>query len=310
MRYLDRNEGFELFLAGLNEAVASLPPPDVPQQVPGSLQITGLPRSGTTLLYQLLARSGAVGYPSNVMAMFHGVPWVGARLQVQLAAAEPTISSRSTAGRTPEPLDPHEFGYFWRRVCGHSSNSLRQDLRPLPPEALQQELDLVASVFGRPVVYKNFLALAHGSRMLAELERMHLVVVRRPLRDVAASLFQLRRRLGTPSDAPLGVQPEEPGPGVTVEDRVAWQVTRLAARMDALLVSDAGVKGVSYRDLCHRPREVVTQVLEGLGRPMERADVIPRELQPGAGFAGLDPDDQKLLARALERASEETERRG
>jgi hypothetical protein len=291
--------------------VGALPPPDVREPLPRSAQITGLPRSGTTLLYQLFARTGAVGYPSNVMAMFHRVPWVGARLQVHLAASDPRISTRSIGGRTPEPLDPHEFGYFWRRVCGHSGNSLRQDLEPAPIESLQRSLDLVAAVFGMPVVYKNFLALTHGPRMLAELEGMHLFLVRRPERDVAASLIQLRRRLHTPDSAALGVEPEGLVQAGTVEDRVARQVVTLGRRLEVSgLAHMAGVETVDYEELCAAPRVVMSRLLAVLGCDPVDHGRLPDRLEPGSGFAGLGHEHQARLARALDLAKEETNTRG
>lgn len=311
MKYRSHDEDFEGFLADLNEVVGTLRPPDLQGPLPPSAQITGLPRSGTTLLYQLFARTGAVGYPSNVMAMFHRVPWVGARIQSHLAAADPTISTRSIGGRTPEPLDPHEFGYFWRRVCGHSGNSLRQDLDPVPAPSLQRELDLVAAVFGRPVVYKNFLALAHGPRMLDELERMHLFLVRRPERDVAASLIQLRRRLDTPDSAPLGVEPEAPVEAEAVEDRVARQVVALGRRLETVGLADRPrVETVDYAELCAAPRAVVSRLLAALGSDPGDPGRLPDRMEPGSGFAGLGHEDQARLARALDRAKEETDSSG
>ena len=314
MKYLSHDQGFEEFLSNLNDAAATIPPPHWEGTLPLSAQITGLPRSGTTLLYQLLARTGAVGYPSNAMALFHRVPWVGARIQTQLAATGPTLSLRSIGGRTPEPLDPHEFGYFWRRVCGHSANSLVRDLEPPPVAEVQRELDLVAAVFGKPVVYKNFLALAHASWMLTELEGMRLVLVRRPEEDVAASLLQLRRRLGTPDSAPLGVDPGDPAApeqAGTVEDRVARQVVSLVRRIeDAGLAGTVGVETVDYAQLCAEPRPVVARLLAALGSETTEPAGVPDRLDPGPGFAGLDPADRDALARALERAKEDADSSG
>ena len=313
MKYLGHDQGFEDFLSNLNEAAATIPPPQWEGTLPLSAQITGLPRSGTTLLYQLLARTGAVGYPSNTMALFHQVPWVGARIQTQLAATGPTISLRSIGGRTPEPLDPHEFGYFWRRVCGHSANSLVQDLEPPSIEDVQRELDLVAAVFGRPVVYKNFLALVHAPWMLGELRGMRLLLVRRPEEDVAASLLQLRRRLGTPDSATLGVDPGDPAAEEhgTVEDRVARQVVSLARRIDDSGMADTvGVETVDYAALCADPQAVVSRVLTALGSETTEPAGVPERLEPGPGFAGLDPADQDALRRALDRAKEDADSSG
>jgi hypothetical protein len=185
------------------------------------------------------------------MAFFHRAPWVGAMLQRRLVSNDPTISLSSLAGRTSEPLDPHEFGYFWRRVCGHSTNSLTQDLNPLRPTDLQHELDLVADVFERPVVYKNFLGLAHAPEMRRDLQRMLFISVERDPLDAAASLLDLRDRLSIPDDrvfgtAPVRFCPDPSDPISTVARQIA-SLTRQQATCDFAINSDSIV--VRYSDL-------------------------------------------------------------
>jgi len=303
MRYLERSDGFEGFLDQLNAATRSITEPTLSQVPPSSAQIVGLPRSGTTVLYQLLARTGTVGYPSNVMAFFHRNPWVGAMLQERLAANGPTLSLNSVAGRTPEPLDPHEFGYFWRRVCGHSSNSLSQDRDPLPPGQLQRELDLVAAVFERTVVYKNFLALAHATTMRHDMDRMLFISVERDRLDAAASLLHVRRRLEVPDDQVFGTAPESLRPDVgDPVTTVARQIVALRQQQENCRFDAAGDSMViQYADLIRHPRAVVSDVLDFLGAPTDRVGtVIPEELSPGAGAAGLSADVLKDLRAALD----------
>ncbi len=267
MRYRPRSDDFESFLGALNDAALQLPPP-VQGDAPPSAQITGLPRSGTTILLQLLARTGRVGYPSNVMAFFHRAPWVGARLQTQLALSGPTLSMGSIGGRTREPLDPHEFGYFWRRVCGHSSNSLARDLDPPSYPEVQAELDAVAAVFGRPVVYKNFLALAHAQEMRHGLDRMRFIVVERDRVEVAASLIMLRSQIGAAPDDLIGVQTGRGNQPQTLVDRVAQQVVDLDRRQRECGFADADdALLVSYDALTADPRAEVGRVLDVPRRP-------------------------------------------
>ena len=303
MRYRPRSEDFESFLDALNDAATQIPAP-VTADAPPSAQITGLPRSGTTILLQLLARTGRVGYPSNVMAFFHRAPWVGARLQAQLALAGPTLSMSSLGGRTREPLDPHEFGYFWRRVCGHSSNSLERDLEPPPYSDVQAELDAVAAVFEAPVVYKNFLALAHTDEMRAGLDRMRFLVVERNLVDVAASLLSLRAQIGAGPDDAIGVQTGSRGisPG-TLVDRVARQVVDLDRRQRACGFSGADdTLVVSYDALSANPRAEVGRALAFLGADGEGLDALPAELPRGRGRSSLNAQDRGDLEFALARA--------
>lgn len=305
MRYLAHDQSFESFLDDLNAAAGSMPVPALGEGRFVSAQMLGLPRSGTTIALQLLAATGAVGYPSNVMAFFHRAPWVGARLQRQLAAARPAISFTSVAGRTAEPLDPHEMGYFWRRVCGHSANSLVRDLPPEPVAEVQHQLDLVAAVFEAPVVYKNFLAIQHATEMRATWERARFIVVRRDVRDVAASLLTVRRRLGVAADAPFGVQPvTDPAVGADEFRTVADQVIALEEAIEAndfAAHDDACV--VTYTDLSQDPRGQVERLLSFLGAgPVRDPGALPATLPAGAGFAALDPTDQRRLAEALDTA--------
>lgn len=303
MRYDEKGDDFEAFLARLNAAARAITPDEIDDAPPASAQIVGLPRTGTTLMYQLLARTGEVGYPSNVMAFFHEAPWVGAHLHRQLAAQDPTTSFDSVGGRTPEPLDPHEFGYFWRRVCGHSANSLVQGGSGLDVASLKAELDLVATVFRKPVVYKNFLAMVHAPAMRS-FGVSSFVVVKRDARDVAASLLALRQRLGVAPTAPFGVQPSvQPGHSSSALETVAWQVAALEQDLaGASLTSDQDVQVVDYVDLCHAPRTVCGDVLSMLGADTAGVSRLPIRISPSAPSDALDAEEQHELELALDDA--------
>jgi hypothetical protein len=303
--FLDKSDDFESFLSLLNdtlEPVFGTAGPTGDSHT--SVQITGLPRTGTTILYQLLARTGCVGYVSNLMAFFWRVPTVGATLQRQLTTGEVTLSTSSMAGRTVEPLDPHEFGYFWRAVLGHSANSMVRDLEPWPIDRLQQVLDDVSKVFGAPTVYKNFLVLAHPDEMFT-LPSARFLVLERPAIDVAASLVALDRRVGGAAPARLGLQPapaEQVRDGSLVE-QVARQVAVLErARRRAGFERHPAALVVPYRKLCESPRETVGEVLEFIGGDLRQLDPgrLPASLTPGAGATDLAPAERRVLQRLLD----------
>lgn len=321
MRYLAHTNDFERFLDDLNDAIIQMPEPTVKPDPPRSWQIVGLPRSGSTVLYQLLAQTGLVGYPSNLMASFHRAPWVGAMLQRRLtlqratsvekgAGSTTSASLASLAGRTPEPLDPHEFGYFWRRLCGHSRNSLTRDREPTPAAAAQHELDLVAQVFDAPVVYKNFLALSDAEDMRSRWRAPGFIAVKREPTDIAASLLSIRSRLRIPPGRTFGISPEGFVARDDPYDTVAEQVVRLHKvwcnnRFDEQ--SDTVV--VDYNYLTSSPRRVIGMVLDRMGLPTRTADMLanlPDRLNPGAGAGALAAADKQKLDRALQRATANT----
>ena len=79
--------------------------------------IIGAPRSGTTLLSQLLSSSGLFGYINNFIARFWTAPTLGALIYKTVLDHEcrGNSSLQSHLGVTENLHEPHEFGYFWRR---------------------------------------------------------------------------------------------------------------------------------------------------------------------------------------------------
>lgn len=298
MRYHDRSESFEQFLDQLNSTLAVgfpvLPPPE-PTHVFG--QIVGLPRSGTTILLQLLARTRALGYPSNVMAPFWRTPAVGARLQRHLASSEPTLSMESVAGRTREPLDPHEFGYFWREALGHSANTLHPDRPGMGWHQLQDTLDAICAAFDLPTVYKNFLVLGHVTQMRRHLVRSRFIVIERNPKDVAASLWTVRQSIGIPDEATFGIDTADNCHGDLL-DRIVTQVHTLE-RYRTVIANQSVSDTISarYSDLCNKPRQVVADVLDFLGADpsSEVLERIPDALPEGRGRESLPTEVRRRL---------------
>lgn len=299
MRYSPKSPQWEDLLARLNEAVhGEFRGDELPGTAHPTVHVTGLPRTGTTLLMQTLAATRHVGYPSNIMAMFYRTPWIGAAIQTKLSSHAST-TFQSLGGRTPEPLDPHEFGYFWRAALGHAGNELVPRSHPRPPEELRRELDLVTKVFRAPTVYKNFLAPAH-------LEYLHLVgnqkyvVMSRPLPEVAASLLQLRRQLGTPSNTWLGLAPPLPaGNFATDIERVAYQSAHLQQELEdsGILSLDATIT-VEYREFCESPGSTIERIFSHIGLSATRTIPV-REITPMNPLNKLSTAERKRLSAEI-----------
>lgn len=120
--------------------------------------IVGVPRSGTTLLYQLAARYLTVGYVTNFVARYWMAPVAGARRQRRRSGgSRAEISFDSFLGRTDGEWAPHEFSWFFQHW-------LRFEEDDEPPEellagrdwsALRLELEGLAGFFAAPLVLKN-----------------------------------------------------------------------------------------------------------------------------------------------------------
>ncbi|MFX4285467.1 sulfotransferase [Janibacter sp. G349] len=303
MEYTTKSQSFEDFLDLLNQTLAPVFPA-VPHTPHGHLtgQIVGLPRSGTTILYQLLARTRVVGYPSNAMAPFWNAPVVGARLQAKLSETKPTLSMRSLAGRTSEPLDPHEFGYFWRSALGHSANTLEPDMTAWPAARLGSTLDAISEAFDAPTIYKNFLALSHGPWMLENLPQVRFLIIERDLTQVASSLLAVRQRIGVPDEAMFGVDPGGSTEG-DLPERIATQVRSLERhRRDLIKSSGEKCLVIDYDELCDHPRNTISTILDFLSADSSAADIdsIPETLESSKRSTPSDSFTNQFSSAALE----------
>jgi len=72
----------EKLLDAVNSGVAALelPSADAGRDLP-VLFVTGVPRSGTTLAYQVLCASGVFGFATNLIARFYRNPAFGAAVE-------------------------------------------------------------------------------------------------------------------------------------------------------------------------------------------------------------------------------------
>lgn len=264
----------ESFLARLNALLAPHQEAEYaprPEVYP-TLFIIGAPRSGTTLLYQLLATHLNVGYISNLAAAFWQAPVYGIRLHQKLLPARQASDFTSAFGRTHGLNEPHEFGYFWADVLQNKA------LRYPTPDArgqvdwprFKQVLLNMAHAFGGPACYKVSMLGWYATQVMDLLDRACFIRIRRNPVDAALSLLAYRQNMHGAVDAWVSLKPEaydtlrtEPA-----AVQVAGQVYHLEEEMGKPLsrADPERVLEVSYHDLCTQPGAVLAQAQALLAR--------------------------------------------
>ncbi|GAB3259784.1 hypothetical protein GCM10027562_22460 [Arthrobacter pigmenti] len=197
-------------------------------------------------------------------------------------------------------------------MLGHSQNSLSPDSgteRGQDVHQLRDSLNAISHTFGGPVVYKNFLALAHTQMMRRELDETRFIVTERPLIDVAASLLALRRKISAGAEDWIGVRPPNSESSVFESpiEMVAFQVAELEKQKRGChfeRFADSFI--LPYDDLCNDPRGVMTRLLDFIGADTSNfsPEDIPTSIRPGLGAEQLDVHERKLLNHALLNALE------
>jgi hypothetical protein len=208
-----KDEALEVALAELNarlQAAAPRPETDAPFAGP-VVFVVGPPRSGTTLLLQVLTRTRAFTYPDHVVARLPGDPAAGVlvsrslRAQFPEAVAGPAgdAPARSDYGVTAGLFEPHEFGYFWSRVFdfsrGHALSAAQLDAADWP--GLHAALRAMhAAGGGHPLLFKIVPLSMHVDALAARLPGAVFLTCHREPVDVALSMYRAREaRYGDPT---------------------------------------------------------------------------------------------------------------
>lgn len=149
--------------------------------------VVGPPRSGTTMLTQVLAYALKTGYITNIAARFWHAPTIGVRLSQVVLGDDPAGSLLglffySEGGRTIRGGGIHEFGYFWKRMNWESP-------------ALHQVCQIQAC-FERPLVMKGIYPARHVDIVREYFgDAVMFVSIERPFRDTLLScIFALAKR--------------------------------------------------------------------------------------------------------------------
>lgn len=170
--------------------------------------IVGAPRSGTTILYQLLAEHLDVGFVNNRMARYFAAPLLGAVLHGRSGGGH-GIALSSEYGRTRGERSPHEFSWFWHYYGDFrlNDNLSEEELSRVDAQGLKSALEGLVGYFDRPLVLKNINFAAYQVAWLKRLlPSAKFIWIRRDERYTVQSILRVRE--------------EEYG------DRSAWWSTR------------------------------------------------------------------------------------
>lgn len=268
--------------------------------------ILGAPRSGTTLLYQLLVEAFEVGYLANVHAE---QPTDVARVEREQRprAGRSGSDFESNHGATTQPWGPSEAGEFWYRFFDRD----RHQVDHAAPEdrtvvQLRAAVRAFADACGAPVIFKNTINSLRVPAIAAALPEARFVLIERDLADNARSLLVGRRKRGD-LDAwwgarPTGVERVEHADPVA---QVVWQAREVhdVARGALAELPPERTLHVTYDELCAMPRDLVDRVatwLAASGATIDRraaAQVPDTFARRGGGE--LEPALEAALDRAV-----------
>lgn len=285
------------------------------------LLIVGCARSGSTLLLQLLAASGAFGYPSNLLSRFYAAPALGAGIQklmfdpdyrfrdeLDLAPAG-ALDYASDLGKTRGALSPNEFFYFWRRWVAEVDGfplTMSDDVGAIDFASMAAELRAVAAMFERPFVAKAHILNWILPAVLESVPDVYVLFLRRELRFVAQSLLESRDRFfGNERDWYSFKPPEYEAlaaeePAVQVAGQAYF--TDRAVELGLQNAEPSRVLEIRYGDLVSDPAGVWHRIAALIGSHPgcpDLGDAPRREPFPSSDVGRLPKETMAAIDRAV-----------
>lgn len=233
--------------------------------------VVGLPRSGSSLLYQTLVDTGEFGYISNFSSRFWGDPYVGLMMEkiLQIRDTEKSLSYQSEFGKTNDGLfSPHEFMYFWDKWFARG-----QEVQEVPSNLLKEidiakfrkEVAKIENIFSKPLIFKSQFWLSLQIKFLHKAfpNSLILYIDRNPL-YIAQSIAMARKQIHNDLDTWWSLKPKEfrTLKDMKWSDQIMGQVYFTKKRINELLedIPDDMIIRTSYYELCDTPDILINKI--------------------------------------------------
>jgi hypothetical protein len=273
------------------------------------LFIVGAPRSGSTLLYQLVVERFDVAYLSNRHCRYFGAPSFAQRIAGS-RVEDRTASYASVHGQTAGDAEPSECGPFWYRFFRKSPQYTPLDeADPAQLRRLRAAVRALGDAAGRPPVFKNLVCSLRLGPIGAAFPEARFLFVRRDLGDNAASLLAARKRIHGDYAAWWSVEP----PGIEELRSLPpqEQVVEQVRAVEAVIQADRDALGperfleLRYEDVCDDPRQALRDAADFAGAGgialLPRREVPERFDRPAP--SSLEPELREALADYLRTTS-------
>jgi len=269
--------------------------------------VFGLPRSGTTLLYQLISYSLDLGYVNNLIARFWLAPLHGIMLSKAVLGDARDGSFVSDYGKSINIAGPHEFSYFWMHWLGIRSidemllfGSNRKDINW---KRLKSVISCMQDIFEKGMVFKNNYVANLLKNFSTNFDMPIFIYIERDVRDVALSILKARKSYYDNLDAWWGTYPPEYHSLKTLpfHQQIAGQVTGLIRVYEKQieLIHEDSILRVNYDELCQSPASIIELIIERVNRlygfPINFINRPPSEFQRTGMRRNLCEDEKKVL---------------
>jgi len=239
--------------------VRPLPGADETGESPSPVLIIGPPRSGSTLLYQLIANAFEFSFFSNLHHLFYGSPTTCEKF-FGVHRRRRNVGYESSYGQTSGLLAPSECGEYWYRFFPR--DPAYQDPREASPEKiewLRASLSRFVLASGKPVLIKNLFCTLRIPQILAAFPRACFITVGRDTYANAVSILEGRLMFLGAYERWLGVPPKNIDQlrDKPPAEQVVGQIRAIENMIRQAPIPSDQITAVKYEEVCRSPQAVI-----------------------------------------------------
>lgn len=270
------------------------------------LFIVGPPRSGTTLLYQLLVARYGFAYFSNFSAMFPHTPVLALWIEKKLfPRGNRTFHFDSEYGKTRGWHGPHECGEFWYRWFprGERVYVAPGDTEQAQLNDLARAVRRISAVARSSVIFKNVYNSMRIAPIVEALPQAAFLLCRRNLVDTAQSILRSRVESGEGKAAWWSLPPKEIS---EIKTHPYWQqvveqayYTYQQIEEDRHRFGSERFLDVEYERLCRQTQDTLDSIecfLARRGVNVEARGRIPASFRVSTRQKVSDEDYERIRA--------------
>ncbi len=217
--------------------------------------IVGPPRTGSTLLFQILLQKYEFTYLNNLQALFYTSPATIARIFYELMLKSHHTKFQSQYGYIPGLFSPSEAGAVFRYWLGESDHSAC--IGQMHRQRIRNSAKYISNLFNAPFISKNlFNSLRIKTIHQVFPEAFFIWIIRDPL-YASQSLIKMRRDLYGTDTVWASVKPDNYEKLILCDpfEQVVQQIKTINDYIEKELnqIGTSDYIKVQYQDLCSDP---------------------------------------------------------
>ncbi len=250
--------------------------------------ICGPPRSGTTLMAQVLIKYLPVYYFNNLTSIFPNSPIISHKVFKRfINKSNRDVTFRSLYGRTTNLWAPNDALYLWDRWISADRDKIPADISKDNQDKMQRFFGAVEQFFGKPILSKNNKLNTYANQVAKVLDKAYFICLDRNPVYLAQSLLIASRFIHGDERISYGIKFNSTSKSSGIDDidpveqvckQVLWH-KEVMLQQESLIGKERFMI-VNYEDFCADPAKVVNRISRQVLGDTLNEELIQKSLKP------------------------------